>query len=127
MKEMRRVLSLVLCALMLVGMLPVGAFAAEAETAEEQLIEIGSVSKAAADANDDVDFLFVATDRQENTAIIGDQLLTDIMAGKCAGLKRSFLVLPINDRTELFFRTKRKIEAPYIRKYKRLHGDKDEK
>lgn len=71
MKEMRRVLALALCFVMLVGVLPVGAFAAEAETAEEQLIEIGSVSKAAADANDDVDFLFVATDRQENTAIIG--------------------------------------------------------
>ncbi len=64
---------------------------------------------------------------KENTAIIGDQLLTDIMAGKCAGLKRSFAVLPIKDRTELFFRTKRKIEAPYVRKYKKIHGDKNEK
>lgn len=61
---------------------------------------------------------------KENTAIIGDQLLTDIMAGKLAGLKRSFLVLPIKDRTELFFRTKRKIEAPYVRKYKKIHGGK---
>ncbi len=61
---------------------------------------------------------------KENTAIIGDQLLTDIMAGKCAGLKRSFAVLPIKDRTELFFRTKRKIEAPYVKKYMKLHGDK---
>lgn len=61
---------------------------------------------------------------KENTAIIGDQLLTDIMAGKCAGLKRSFLVLPIKDRTELFFRAKRWIEKPYVKKYKRLHGEK---
>lgn len=67
---------------------------------------------------------------KENTAIIGDQLLTDIMAGKCAGLKRSFAVLPIKDRTELFFRTKRKIEAPYVRKYHKIHtnnGDNNEK
>lgn len=62
---------------------------------------------------------------KENTAIIGDQLLTDIMAGKCAGLKRSFLVLPIKDRTELFFRTKRRIEAPYIKKYKKIHAEDD--
>ena len=61
---------------------------------------------------------------KENTAIIGDQLLTDIMAGKCAGLKRSYAVLPIKDRTELFFRTKRKIESPYVKKYMKLHGDK---
>lgn len=61
---------------------------------------------------------------KENTAIIGDQLLTDIMAGKLAGLKRCFAVLPIKDRTELFFRTKRKIEAPYVRKYHKIHGEK---
>ena len=77
MKEMRRVLALVLCFVMLVGVLPVGAFAAEAETAEEQLIEIGSVSRAAAGTDDNADHLFFATDRHENTSIIG-QLLTAI-------------------------------------------------
>lgn len=61
---------------------------------------------------------------KEETALVGDQLLTDIMAGKCAKLNKSLLVLPIKDKTTPFFRFKRWLEKPYIRKYKKLHGGK---
>lgn len=61
---------------------------------------------------------------EKNTALIGDQLFTDIMAGKCAKLAKSFLVLPIKDKLTPFFRFKRMLEKPYIRKYKKLNGDK---
>ncbi|MBE6584493.1 MAG: YqeG family HAD IIIA-type phosphatase [Ruminococcaceae bacterium] len=60
-----------------------------------------------------------------NTAVIGDQLLTDVMAGKHMGM-RAFLVPPIKDRTSAFFRFKRALEVPKIRKYARISGDGDE-
>lgn len=61
---------------------------------------------------------------KEETALVGDQLLTDIMAGKCAKLNKALLVLPIKDKTSAFFRFKRWLEKPYIKKYKKLHGSK---
>ena len=57
-----------------------------------------------------------------DTALIGDQLLTDCAAGKLAGL-RSYIVPPIKDKLTPFFRFKRLLEKPYLRKYRRLHGD----
>lgn len=51
-----------------------------------------------------------------NTAMLGDQLLTDIAAGKHIGL-RAFLVPPIKDRTSAFFRFKRALEVPTIKRY----------
>ncbi|MBQ4091675.1 MAG: HAD hydrolase-like protein, partial [Clostridia bacterium] len=53
---------------------------------------------------------------ESNTAVLGDQLLTDVCAGKHIGL-RAFLVPPIKDRTSVFFRIKRALEVPTIRKY----------
>lgn len=44
-----------------------------------------------------------------NTAIIGDQIFTDIFAGKKIGLY-SILIKPINDKKSLFFKFKRKLE-----------------
>ena len=52
---------------------------------------------------------------------IGDQIFTDVWGGKNAGA-RAFLVPPIKDRTDWFFRFKRKLEAPIIRKYKKKNG-----
>ncbi len=63
----------------------------------------------------------MGTDKS-TTALIGDQVFTDIMAGKCAGL-RSYLVLPIKDKLTPFFRFKRMCEKPFLRKYKRLHSE----
>lgn len=48
--------------------------------------------------------------------VLGDQLLTDCLAAHRAGL-RAIIVPPIKDRTGLFFRFKRWLEVPYIRKY----------
>ena len=58
----------------------------------------------------------------EETAVLGDQLLTDALAGKRAGL-RTIIVPPIKDRTDAFFRFKRWIERPFNRKYMKLHPE----
>ena len=56
----------------------------------------------------------------EESLLLGDQLLTDCAAGKRAGM-RVIIVPPIKDKTTLFFRAKRRIEAPYVRKFRREH------
>lgn len=55
------------------------------------------------------------------TAMLGDQILTDCFAGKHIGLC-AIIVPPIKDKTNLFFRFKRLIERPAIRKYARKNG-----
>ena len=55
------------------------------------------------------------------TAMLGDQLLTDCYAGKHIGLV-AIVVPPIKDKTTPFFRFKRLCERPFIRRYARLHG-----
>ena len=55
------------------------------------------------------------------TAMLGDQLLTDSYAGKHIGLP-SIIVPPIKDKTNLFFRFKRLCERPFIRKYAKQNG-----
>ena len=57
----------------------------------------------------------------ETTAVLGDQLLTDAVFGRSHGM-RAIIVPPIYDKRNLFFRTKRLLEIPVIRKYNRLHG-----
>ena len=52
------------------------------------------------------------------TALIGDQLLTDNCAAKRCGLY-TVIVPPIRDKRTLFFRFKRWLEIPYVKKYKR--------
>ena len=60
---------------------------------------------------------------RENTAVLGDQLLTDALAGKRLGL-RALIVPPIKDKTNLFFKSKRLIEKPFIKAYKKKHSNK---
>ena len=55
------------------------------------------------------------------TAMLGDQLLTDAYAGKHIGLP-ALIVPPIRDKANPFFRFKRLLERPFIRKYVRQHG-----
>ena len=55
----------------------------------------------------------------ENTAAIGDQLLTDALAAHRLGIP-AYIVPPIRDKKNLFFRFKRWLEKPYVRKYKKL-------
>lgn len=57
----------------------------------------------------------------EETAMLGDQLLTDAWAGKHIGLP-ALIVPPIKDKTNLFFRFKRWCERPFIRKYAKKNG-----
>lgn len=52
----------------------------------------------------------------ENTVLLGDQLLTDIMAAKRLGI-RAIVVPPIKDKRSLFFRAKRAIEKPFMTRY----------
>ena len=58
---------------------------------------------------------------ETNTAVIGDQLLTDALAAHRLGLL-AIIVPPIKDKTSLFFKFKRWLERPYIRRYKKLQG-----
>lgn len=59
--------------------------------------------------------------RSDDTAVLGDQLLTDALAGKNIGL-RAIIVPPIKDKTSAFFKFKRWIEKPYVRKFKKENG-----
>ncbi len=54
-----------------------------------------------------------------STACVGDQLFTDVWAGKRCGM-RAFLVPPIKDKTTLFFRAKRLLEKPFLRIYRKM-------
>ena len=53
---------------------------------------------------------------KSNTAMLGDQVLTDVVAGRHIGL-RAIIVPPIKDRTSAFFRFKRALEVGSIKKY----------
>jgi HAD superfamily phosphatase (TIGR01668 family) len=57
----------------------------------------------------------MGTSRSE-TVIIGDQLLSDVWAGKNAGIT-TILVKPITERDFLFVRVKRVLERFMLRKY----------
>ena len=57
-----------------------------------------------------------------NTAMLGDQLLTDAAAGKHIGL-RTIIVPPIRDKNNAFFRSKRAMEVRHIKKYLKIHGE----
>ena len=58
----------------------------------------------------------------ENTALCGDQIFTDIYAGKRMGLF-CVLVKPIKDKKTLFFRTKRLLEKPILKRYMKIQND----
>ena len=53
---------------------------------------------------------------KETTAFMGDQIYTDVCAGKFNGM-RAILVPPIKDRASLFFRFKRALEKPVLKRF----------
>ena len=53
-----------------------------------------------------------------DAAVLGDQIFTDVFAGKRLGVK-AILVPPIKDKKTLFFRFKRLLEKPVLRQFKR--------
>ena len=55
------------------------------------------------------------------TVMLGDQPLTDALAGKHLGL-RAIIVPPIRDRRDAFTRFKRVLERPFVRRYKQKNG-----
>ena len=55
----------------------------------------------------------------KQTAAIGDQLFTDVLAARLAGLKCVFVVPPIKDKTDPFTRFKRLCERPAMRRFKK--------
>ena len=62
--------------------------------------------------------------KAEEAAIIGDQVFTDVVAGRNARLGMAVLVKPIKDKTSLFFRFKRFLEKPVIATYNRRNKKK---
>ncbi len=63
--------------------------------------------------------------KKEHCAMLGDQLLTDTMTA--SNLKiLAVNVCPIKDRTEFFFRFKRKIEKQIIKKYWKTHANSEQ-
>jgi HAD superfamily phosphatase (TIGR01668 family) len=60
----------------------------------------------------------------EETAGLGDQLLTDTLAVHRLDML-SIIVPPINDKRTLFFRFKRWLEKPFMRRYRRLHNENE--
>ena len=57
----------------------------------------------------------------QQVALIGDQIFTDIMGGNLKGVC-TVLVEPYELEQGWFFRLKRKLEKPVLRKYRRLSG-----
>lgn len=57
----------------------------------------------------------------ETTVMLGDQLLTDALAGHNLGVK-CLIVPPIRDKKNAFFRFKRWLEKPVVKKFKRRNG-----
>ncbi len=55
-----------------------------------------------------------------DTAVIGDQIFTDVWSAKRLGLY-AILVKPIKDKTSLFFRCKRALEKPIRKRYDAKH------
>lgn len=55
---------------------------------------------------------------REETAIMGDQIFTDVLAGRRIGIK-TILVPPIRDKRDVFTRAKRKLEGPILRYYQK--------
>lgn len=58
----------------------------------------------------------------KNSAFLGDQIFTDVLSARNLGIKIALLVPPIKDKLTLFFRFKRWMEKPIIRKYYKIHG-----
>ncbi|MBR5242547.1 MAG: YqeG family HAD IIIA-type phosphatase [Clostridia bacterium] len=63
--------------------------------------------------------------KKEEAIFIGDQIFTDVLAARFSGI-RAILVPPIKDKTDLFTRFKRLLERPVLKRYNKLHKNKEE-
>lgn len=62
--------------------------------------------------------------RPEQAALIGDQVFTDMMSGNLGGVY-TILVEPYKLESGWFFRLKRRLEKPVIRRYQRRKGERE--
>lgn len=58
----------------------------------------------------------------EETIFMGDQIFTDVLAAKNAGI-RAILVPPIKDKTDVFTKFKRLLEIPVLKKYRKKNKE----
>ncbi len=63
----------------------------------------------------------------QETAVLGDQVFTDVWTGNFLGARATLLVPPIKDKTNLFFKSKRLLEKPFLARYKRREKKKHTK
>ena len=56
-----------------------------------------------------------------STVYLGDQIFTDVYAAKRSGI-RAIKIPPIRDKKTLFFKFKRLLERPVMRRFRKLHG-----
>jgi len=61
---------------------------------------------------------------RRETALIGDQIFTDVLAGRLGGL-HTILVDPIEPEATRFFRLKRRMERPFLRRFERRKRKKE--
>lgn len=59
----------------------------------------------------------------DNSAFLGDQIFTDVLSARNLGIEIALLVPPIKDKLTLFFRFKRAMEKPILRRYHKLHKE----
>jgi HAD superfamily phosphatase (TIGR01668 family) len=64
--------------------------------------------------------------KRKRILFVGDQLLTDVLAAKRNRL-RAVVAKPIKKKENLFFRLKRRLEQPFIRKYHKIKARKQER
>ena len=57
----------------------------------------------------------------DEAILMGDQVFTDVWAARNAGL-RAILVPPIKDKRDIFTKSKRALEEPIIKKYKKRNN-----
>lgn len=63
--------------------------------------------------------------KKSEAIFIGDQIFTDVLAARFFGI-RAILVPPIKDKTDPFTRFKRLLERPILKKYNKIHKNKEE-
>ena len=61
----------------------------------------------------------------DETIFMGDQVFTDVWAARNAKI-RAILVPPMKDKTDIFTKFKRLLERPILKKYRRIHKEREE-
>ena len=65
--------------------------------------------------------------KNENIAVVGDQIFTDVLAGNFSGIRLTLLVKPIRDKKNPFCRFKRLLEKPLLAVYRKREKKRNSK